>query len=228
MKKNVLNYTFGNRLKELRNKKGLTLDAFTQKYGFALDTYKSWEKGNDNITAHNLNKLADCFNVPTDYLLLRTDYVTVGNEAIQERTGLSAAAIDYMSTGHRDLVSAVVAAAAKTTLEDQNIDTSTPSAAILLSQLIEDAPVEFIALIREINRFLSMSDDQSTGSHEWHREASEYTCTKALGKLLDKARTSPRFIGLSRTLLIRQESESIQALYDTNNPHIKKENSPEA
>lgn len=59
------------RLKELRNKEGITQGDFAKKLGIARSTYSGYERGTsepDNVT---LDKIANYFEVTTDYLLGR-------------------------------------------------------------------------------------------------------------------------------------------------------------
>ena len=62
---------FGNRLKELRIQSGYTQTELALKLGVNQTTVKNWEKGNTQTDFETLIKLADLFDVTTDYLLGR-------------------------------------------------------------------------------------------------------------------------------------------------------------
>ena len=70
----------GNRLRMLRTQRKLTQEEVAQKIGVARTTYAMYEQNSrepDNVT---LQKLADFFDVSTDYLLGRTDNPTPPGE----------------------------------------------------------------------------------------------------------------------------------------------------
>lgn len=59
------------RLKELTNKQGISLNKLEENIGLGKNTLYSWKK--KIPSGQNLTKVADYFNVSTDYLLGRTD-----------------------------------------------------------------------------------------------------------------------------------------------------------
>lgn len=58
-----------NRLKEIREEKGLTLDEMQNQTGIKRGTYNNYENGVTEPKLETWQKLADFFNVPVDYLL---------------------------------------------------------------------------------------------------------------------------------------------------------------
>ena len=66
--------TFSDRLKELRKAKGVTQRQMADFMGIAERNYQRYETGIVDPTASNAMKLADFFEVPTDYLLGRDNY----------------------------------------------------------------------------------------------------------------------------------------------------------
>ena len=64
---------FSERLKELRAESGLSAMALGQSIGVSDMAILRWENGKSDITGENLKKLAEFFNVTTDYLLGLTD-----------------------------------------------------------------------------------------------------------------------------------------------------------
>lgn len=62
----------GNILKQLRTKNGLTIAKAAETFGVATRTYSSYELEEREPNLALLNKLADFYNVSTDYLLGRT------------------------------------------------------------------------------------------------------------------------------------------------------------
>ena len=61
------------RLKELREEKGLSMQALSKIVGISDSSLGRWERGESDITGDNLLILADFFGVSTDYLLGRVD-----------------------------------------------------------------------------------------------------------------------------------------------------------
>ena len=59
------------RLKELRNNKGLSQAAIAERFGITQQAYANYERGTRQPDYDTLKKLADYFNVTTDYLLGR-------------------------------------------------------------------------------------------------------------------------------------------------------------
>ena len=64
---------FKDRLKEIRLNKKLTQKEIANHFNTSPQSYAQWEKGIRKPSAENLQKLADFFNVSTDYLLGKTD-----------------------------------------------------------------------------------------------------------------------------------------------------------
>ena len=64
---------FAQRLKELRKEKGLTQVEMAKFIDRTESNYQKLEYGNVNVPALTLEKLADFFEVSTDYLLGRDD-----------------------------------------------------------------------------------------------------------------------------------------------------------
>lgn len=65
---------FGNRLKELRKKRGLTQQSMADMMGITMRNYQRYEYGMINVPATTLNFFADYFGVTTDYLLGREEH----------------------------------------------------------------------------------------------------------------------------------------------------------
>jgi transcriptional regulator with XRE-family HTH domain len=59
----------GQRLKEWRNKQGLTQQALAQKLGVARATVASWEIGRTEIPYEALKKLKEEFNLDLNWLI---------------------------------------------------------------------------------------------------------------------------------------------------------------
>lgn len=60
------------RVKELCRKHGISVVELEERLDFSRNSLYSWKKNNPSVD--KLEKVADYFNVSTDYLLLRTDY----------------------------------------------------------------------------------------------------------------------------------------------------------
>ena len=61
----------GEKLKELRTKKNLTLKQMGEILGVSHMTYQRYEKNDTDVSTEMLSKLADFYGVTTDYLLGR-------------------------------------------------------------------------------------------------------------------------------------------------------------
>lgn len=64
---------FSIRLKGLREEKGLSQQAFANKFGISQSTIGMWESGKREPNFTTIQKIAEFFNVSIDYLLCRTD-----------------------------------------------------------------------------------------------------------------------------------------------------------
>ena len=65
---------FGDRLKELRTKRGITQFKFAKELNIATGTIGNWEVNSRTPDCTMLIKIADYFDVSLDYLLGREDY----------------------------------------------------------------------------------------------------------------------------------------------------------
>jgi len=68
---------YSERLKELRKNKKLTQKEVAEKIGVARTTYAMYEQNRREPDNETFQKIADFFNVTTDYLLGRTDDPTM-------------------------------------------------------------------------------------------------------------------------------------------------------
>ncbi|WP_412177902.1 helix-turn-helix domain-containing protein [Priestia flexa] len=64
---------FGKRLATLRKEKGISQYEFADRIGFSRGQVANYEQGKREPDYETLQKIADFFNVSTDYLLGRTD-----------------------------------------------------------------------------------------------------------------------------------------------------------
>jgi len=62
------------RIRELREEKELTQKQLGKEMGVALNTISNWERGTREPDIATIIKLAEFFEVTTDYLLGVTDY----------------------------------------------------------------------------------------------------------------------------------------------------------
>ena len=61
--------TFGTRLKMLRERNNLTMHDVVSRTGISQSLLSNYENNLRNPTAKSIAKLAECFNVTTDYML---------------------------------------------------------------------------------------------------------------------------------------------------------------
>lgn len=73
MRKNVTNYSFNERIAELRNNRHWNKSYVAECVGVAPNTYANWEYGNRQPGFDSLVKIADLHNVSVDYLLGRVN-----------------------------------------------------------------------------------------------------------------------------------------------------------
>ena len=64
------------RLKELRKKQGLTQQKLADYLHVNQKTYSRYERGEHEMTADTLDKLATCYDTTVDYLIGRTNDAT--------------------------------------------------------------------------------------------------------------------------------------------------------
>jgi len=64
---------FKDRLKELRLTKKITQEELGKAFSVIKQTISSWENGNSRPDIDMASKIADFFEITTDYLLCRTD-----------------------------------------------------------------------------------------------------------------------------------------------------------
>jgi transcriptional regulator with XRE-family HTH domain len=69
----VKEMNFGDRLKKLRQERGLTQEEFGKKINVTKVSVSGYETGNRNPDIQTLELIADYFEVPIDYLLGKTD-----------------------------------------------------------------------------------------------------------------------------------------------------------
>ena len=63
-----------NRIKEIRQKRGITQAELAKQIGVAQNTLSYWENGKRECDFDMLIRIADIFGVSVDYLLGRSDY----------------------------------------------------------------------------------------------------------------------------------------------------------
>lgn len=73
------------KLKDLREEKGITVENLAKAIGINVRTIFRWEAGESEITSNNLISLANFFGCTTDELLGRENYATGNIEIIGEK-----------------------------------------------------------------------------------------------------------------------------------------------
>ena len=94
------------RLKELRTKHKYSQANIAQILNVTTKTYRTWEIGYyhskanatifPSISCEHIEKLSDIYNVSTDYILGKSDCLSVENEEIHKLTGLNNNAIETL------------------------------------------------------------------------------------------------------------------------------------
>ncbi|WP_159795067.1 helix-turn-helix domain-containing protein [Streptococcus halichoeri] len=72
------------KIKELCQKQGISLNQLEERLGFSTNYIYSMKRGNPKT--ENLQKIADYFNVSTDYLLGRTDNPAIAKDGQEYNT----------------------------------------------------------------------------------------------------------------------------------------------
>jgi len=67
-------------IEQLIKEKGINKKIFLEAMGMNKTTWSNWEKGYSSTFYENISKIADYFNVSTDYLLGRTEIKTALSE----------------------------------------------------------------------------------------------------------------------------------------------------
>ncbi|AQZ43485.1 transcriptional regulator [Listeria monocytogenes] len=76
------------RVKELCSKRGIPVSKLESDVGFGKNSIYSWKQ--NNPSSDKLKKVADYFNVSTDYLLGRTENPHLNNEVPKEAVTIAA------------------------------------------------------------------------------------------------------------------------------------------
>ena len=77
-------FTF-EKIKELADKQGISLNKLEEKLGFSRNTIYNMKKSTPNV--ERVSMIADYFNVSTDYLLGRTDNPNVSSDLVTTADG---------------------------------------------------------------------------------------------------------------------------------------------
>lgn len=72
-----------NKIKNLRESKGLSQDRLSQELGINLRTLQRWESGETAIRSKNINRIADYFNVTVPEVLGYEDFYKIDREALK-------------------------------------------------------------------------------------------------------------------------------------------------
>jgi transcriptional regulator with XRE-family HTH domain len=77
-------FTF-EKIKELADKQGISLNKLEEKLGFSRNTIYNMKKSTPNV--ERVSMIADYFNVSTDYLLGRTDNPNISSDLVTTADG---------------------------------------------------------------------------------------------------------------------------------------------
>lgn len=78
-----------NKIKNLRESKGLSQDRLSQELGINLRTLQRWENGETAIRSKNINRIADYFNVTVPELLGYENFYKIEREALESSSDIS-------------------------------------------------------------------------------------------------------------------------------------------
>lgn len=88
----------GIRLKELRKQRNITQSELASALNVAKTTIAAYEQEVNEPSSSMLGRLADYFNVTTDYLIGRTEGKTSDLQALYEEIGLSESSISFLKS----------------------------------------------------------------------------------------------------------------------------------
>jgi transcriptional regulator with XRE-family HTH domain len=91
---------FGERLKQLRLKRGLTQDEFANKFLRSKSIISNYENGSRSPDIESLCDFADFFDVSTDYMLGRIENKTLSIEYLWDTVGLNEDSVKKLSALH--------------------------------------------------------------------------------------------------------------------------------
>lgn len=104
----------GQKIRDLRKQKRLSQTELGKYIGVSQTTVTAWENGRAEPSSGYLSKLADYFNVTTDYLLGRSEKHKEDNSGLSENQKLVAYSIDPdISDEERKAIIEMVEAAKK-------------------------------------------------------------------------------------------------------------------
>lgn len=89
---------FAQRLKQLRTERQVSQSELASALKISNRTISMYEQGNSEPNVENLSKIADFFNVTTDYLIGRTEGKTSDLQALYEEIGLSENSISFLKS----------------------------------------------------------------------------------------------------------------------------------
>lgn len=92
---------FKDRLRQLREDRGITQKQCAEELSVSYDNYNKWENGS-SPNFDTLVKIANFFNVTIDYLLGASDTKKPENDDINKRLGLSDKAIYALEELHKN------------------------------------------------------------------------------------------------------------------------------
>lgn len=87
---------FAQRLKQLRTERQISQSELASALNISNRTISMYEQGNSEPNVDTLSKIADFFNVTTDYLIGRTEGRTIDLQALYEEIGLSESSLSFL------------------------------------------------------------------------------------------------------------------------------------
>lgn len=91
-------------LKEERKKKGLNQVELAKIFNVSKQTVSNWESGKRTPDAQTIEKLADFYEVSTDYLLGRNYHSTDNNKEYSENVKKATALFEELSDSQKEVI----------------------------------------------------------------------------------------------------------------------------
>ncbi len=188
----------GERIRALRESKGLSQQAVAEALQIKRESINSWENGLRDLKTASIVALADYFDVSTDYLLGRTECQSpdIDVQAICKKTGLSSSAVQRL-IGIKNKVSSALST---DDLEDRTFPVWEYAATTAL--------IDFFVCASEL-RFIAADACMCAASRSSNNCLFVQTLRDGLPPELKEYFVSPKEKGLVHSAAVRERMERI-------------------
>lgn len=157
------------KLKELRNENSLSLRQLAEELGISYSSLSKYEHGDQQPSFDTLIKIADYFNVTTDYLIGYSNIKTKDIElrSISEKTGLSLRSLDTLFSYQKNA-----------SRKPEDAFDTTPAAANIFLETLNKLLNPFCDVLENISHYLYLNleyfyDDDCYNDERYYKHISE-------------------------------------------------------